>query len=137
MLMAQSTLTGKSIFINLNQEQTSTTDGLEIEYGVLTGLTMTDDPNSPFNMGSIECRTISLIEDSRSIPLSCNVCSVSDKDGDVFMYYSEVGFEAKYLVRLIPGTGKYKNLSGDGTASAVGGTQDGKSVFTWELTYKM
>lgn len=134
---AQTTLTGTSIFMVLNNDNTSTANGTAVSFGTLTGLTMTDDPTSSFNMGSIECRGIGLSAKGQTTPQSCNVCSVTDKDGDVFMYYSEAGYEAKSLVRLIPGTGKYRNLSGDGTASAIGGTADGKAVFKWEITYKM
>ena len=136
-VLAQTKLTGTSFFVNLGNELNTTSNETSITHSTLTGMTVTDDPNSVFNKSSIYCRGIGLTSTGQSAPRSCNVCDVTDKDGDVFMYYSESSDNMKSIVRLISGTGKFKTLEGEGTAWVTGGTADGKAVFKWEINYIM
>ena len=136
-VQAQTTITGKSFFTLLEADRETTANGHAIRRGVLTGMTIVDDVNSPFHLGTISCRGIEFFTKDDTRSNNCTLCDVTDPEGDVFGYLARPADDNGSNVKLMPGTGKFANLEGVGSSSFIGGTKDGKSVHSWEITYKM
>ena len=135
-LIGQTEVSGKSYFFPNPSTLMETANNTQVITVSYSGFSETDDPNSPFNFSSIECQG-KILEAQDKSSYGCNLCHVTDKDGDTFMYFASLGDEGQTQVDLIGGTGKFKNISGSGSSENLGASSDGKFVHRWTMKYSL
>ena len=131
-LLAQDmTVEGTGAYIPIEQTERSMTDGRTMVFARFGGYVTTDDPASPFHMGSQDCAATSLVSADGVLVYSSGHCASEDPEGDVYWYsFWNDGEDAGYS--LTDGTGKFAGLSGGGTTTVLDMGEDGRMFIRWE-----
>ena len=135
--IAQTTVTGISYFTPISSEIQENKAGKTVDRRTVSGISVTDDPTHSMYFSSINCHGIILSTEMKSDEFGCHVCDVVDTEGDAIVYYSDSGKNNETNIRILGGSGKYKNIKGEGTGMAIGVTSDGKFGVKWEMTYTL
>lgn len=125
------TVSGTGAYIPVEQTERSMADGRTMVFARFGGYVTTDDPSSPFHMGSQDCAATSLVGADGVLVYSSGHCTSEDVEGDVYWYsFWNDGENAGYT--LTDGTGKFAGLSGGGSTTVLDMGEDGRMFIRWE-----
>jgi hypothetical protein len=125
------TLTGKTLYVQVQSERLELPDGGSVERATHTGFAVADDEAEPIENET--CTGTQRWNADGTTWVGAGYCYQVDNDGDVvWLWWKSENGKGSY--HLIGGTGKYAGISGDGKSETILEWPDGKFVVAWEGT---
>ncbi len=123
----------------INKGTSSTKYNDEYTHGTITGVTFNEQKKGLMHMGKSAC-SFSVFTHEK-VNKSVGFCSYEDKEGDkIFIQYegtSAAKGEWSGVDEIIGGTGKFKNIRGEGAYSCAGTDKEGEFPCTVKLAYQL
>ncbi|UCF37672.1 MAG: hypothetical protein JSU96_02040 [Acidobacteriota bacterium] len=128
---------GKSLITPHSREEHTLPDGRILRYARNQGFTLSDDPDHPQNMASVDCSNILLLEPDGQKWSGSGTCISIDRDGDMSWSWWE-GTQEGVKWEYLKGTGKYDGVKGSGTSTLdIHNFPNGKWIEEWESTLEL
>lgn len=132
----QQSISGYVVYVAGDASEVTLADGRMLSTGILRGVRIDDDPESPIHLGAQNCAGSNLFGSDGTMLQNVGSCTSVDTDGDL-LHLSYFNTPEQRTWRYTGGTGKFARVEGGGTTELLAVGPDGRSTIRYKGTMTM